>query len=165
MMEPTQIDWARLAAFIDGEGTIVIKPYLVKYTQLFVRIANTDPRLPLWCRKCFDHGKVYASDSQSRKFPGRMRVYTWIVQSKKAELILRGCLPYFILKKEQAEIALAYRETFNHIKGNTPLQELTPARYALREHYRQELSRIKKELPQHAFVGAPEPPNPKETIQ
>jgi len=163
MMEPTQIDWARLAAFIDGEGTIVIKSYKVKYTQLFIRIANTDPRLPIWCKDVFG-GQLYASDSNAIRKNGR-RVYTWVLQSKKAELILRGCLPYFLLKKEQAEIALVYRKTFDHVKGLTPLQDLTNETSLLRRHYQGELKRLKRELPEEAFVGAPLPPNPKETIQ
>jgi hypothetical protein len=161
MMEPTQIEWAKLAAFVDGEGTIVIVKARLHYTQLVIRVANTDPRLPLWCKKFFG-GRVYASSTNKRRNSTLRLFYTWTTQSQKAEDILRGCLPHFTLKREQAEVALAYRETFRHIKGNTPEQDLTVDRMAIRQQYREKLSRLKHELPEEAFVGAPEPP---ETIQ
>jgi hypothetical protein len=164
MMKPTQIDWARLAAYLDGEGTIVIIKSRLEYTQLVIRVANTDPRLPMWCKELFG-GKVYASDTNVRRDGRSRRFYTWAIQSQKAENILRECLPHFILKREQAEIALAYRETFVHVKGRTPLQDVTPSKKAIRQQYKEELSRLKHELPAEAFVGAPEPPPFKGTIQ
>src|ERR1700724_1637188 len=124
MKKPTQIDWAGLAAFIDGEGTIVIIKARLHYTQLVIRVANTDPRLPLWCKQVFG-GKVYASSPSRSGLSTRRNFYSWATQSQKAEDILRECLPHFLLKREQAEVALAYRETFRHRKGRTPEQDLT----------------------------------------
>lgn len=160
MIPISQIDWARLAAFIDGEGTIVIAKARSIYTQLTIRVVNTDPRLPLWCKSIFG-GKVYAATYSKTNVK---RAYVWTTQAKKAEEILRGCFPYFLIKREQAEVALAYRETFDHIKGNTPEQNLTADRQLVRAKFRTHLSRLKKEIPEHAFFGAPEPPS-KETIQ
>lgn len=154
MNKPTTTDWAQLAAFIDGEGTIVIIKARLHYTQLVIRVANTDPRLPMWCKEVFG-GRVYACDT-NRKHSHR-RFYTWATQSQKAEDILRECLPYFHLKREQAEIALAYRETFRHRKGNTIEQDLTPERMDVRRQFKEELSRLKYEIPADAFIGAPEP--------
>jgi len=151
---PNEIQWSQLAAFIDGEGTIVIIKARLHYTQLVIRVANTDPRLPMWCKKLFG-GKVYACDNNRKN--NRRRFYTWAIQAQKAEDILRGCLPFFLLKKEQAEVALAYRETFRHKKGKTNEQDLTPERMEVRQRYREELSRLKYELPTDAFIGAPEP--------
>lgn len=157
------MEWAKLAAFIDGEGTIVIIKARLHYTQLVVRVANTDPRLPLWCRDIFG-GKAYAQ-SLNRKSSSSRRCYVWTVQSQKAEDILRNCLPHFLLKREQAEVALAYRATFRHRKGNTPEQDLTPGRMEVRKQFREQLKRLKYELPQSAFAGAPVHSGSKETIQ
>jgi hypothetical protein len=148
----TEIDWAKLAAFIDGEGTIVIIKARKHYTQLVIRIANTDPRLPMWCFRNFG-GKIYAYSGKGKQ----RRYFTWATQSQKAENILRMCLPHFLLKREQALVALEYRDTFRHRKGRTPEQELTVDRQAIRRAYKEELSRLKSEIPEEAFIGVPEP--------
>jgi len=69
---------------------------------------------------------------------------------------VRGCLPYFHLKREQANVALEYRETFKHRKGRIAEQDLTADRMAIRQGFREELQRLKNEIPDVAFVGAPE---------
>lgn len=166
MRTPTQLEWARLAAFIDGEGTIAIKNLRTKtgrYSQLIVAIANTDPRLPMWCKENFG-GLLYASDCNPRKSEKWRRSYRWISHSAHAEMIVRSCLPYFLLKQEQAEVALAYRKTFRCKGGRGSTRIITDAELALRQSYREELHRLKRELPVEAFIGAPEPPS-KETIQ
>jgi hypothetical protein len=152
-MMPTREDLVKLACYIDGEGTIVIIKARKHYTQLVVRIANTDPRLPMWCYRTFG-GKIYASDGKGNQ----RRYYTWVTQSQKAENILRLCLPHFLLKREQALVALEYRDTFQHRKGRIPEQDLTEDRQVIRKAFREKLSRLKYELPESAFDGVPEPP-------
>ena len=150
MKKPTKFDWSQLAAYIDGEGTIVIVKARLHYTQLVVRVCNTDPRLPMWCWRTFG-GKVYASRTTAMR-----RFFTWTTQARKAEDVLRGCLPYFHLKREQANVALEYRETFRHRKGRVAEQDLTVDRMAIRQGFREELQRLKEEIPEDAFIGAPE---------
>jgi len=167
MMTTTHLDWARLAAFIDGEGTIAIKNLRTKsgrYSQLIVAIANTDPRLPMWCRENFG-GLLYACDSNANKSAKWRRSYRWITHSAQAETIIKNCLPYFLLKKEQAEIALAYRKTFRCKGGKGSARIISDADLALRQGYRTELHRLKRELPEDVLAGAPIPANARETIQ
>jgi len=125
---PTEFDWARLAAFIDGEGMIDIhtrrqfskkqnKIYECRYVR--VEVVNTDPRLPLWCKNTFG-GSIQPHKRYSSKW--RM-AYSWEIASKKAITIIRGCLPYFLLKREQAEIALAFQETVLRIGRGGHTQE------------------------------------------
>src|ERR1700687_3195181 len=156
-MEPTLQDWIKLAAFIDGEGTICIKPLRTKtgrYSQLFVRIVNTDPRLPLWCKEHFG-GLLYTSDSNPKRSSKWRRHFTWISHSAQAENIIRNCLPHFILKREQAEVALTYRKTFRVKGGRGSMRILSDADLAIREDCRNELSRLKREIPEEAFIGIP----------
>jgi hypothetical protein len=112
-LNPSELKWAQLAAFIDGEGSILFterhykgKPYVGMYIR--VVIANTDPRLPRWCSENF--GGVFVVGDRRRK-PNHRLAYKWHVSCRHAEWVLRGCLPHFVLKKEQAEIALAFQET------------------------------------------------------
>jgi len=119
---PTDIDWARLAVLIDGEGYIGIattfstkhkwsRPYL----YLDVRVTNTDPRVSEWCVQHFG-GKVYMGKRPSNK--KWSSCFYWAVSCNKAEAVLLGCLPYFIVKRDQAEVALAFQATLDRAKTN-----------------------------------------------
>ena len=118
------VDWARLAAYIDGEGCIDIhtnrgQEVLGKSRlhSLVVHVTNTDPRLPLWIFDTFGVGINY----QKQKSPSVValmgagkkwrQVHIWIVTAKSASQILEGCMPFFIIKREQAEIAIAFQKT------------------------------------------------------
>lgn len=108
---PTAIDWARLAAFIDGEGHIAVrtqKPQKLGRTRrhfLEIKISNTDIRLMAWLKSTFG-----ANFYLQPMVDGRKPVYQWIVNSCKAEEILRQCLPYFVIKRQHAEIGIAFQE-------------------------------------------------------
>lgn len=113
--QPKIEDWARLAAFIDGEGCIDIprqvnthrKPLLHISHRLRVTVTNTDPRLTQWLKATFG-GKTYAMKRQNRS-----RIcFQWKVFGKEAESLLRSCAHLLVIKKEQADIAFALRETY-----------------------------------------------------
>jgi hypothetical protein len=103
------IAWARLAAFIDGEGSIVIersrasgKRRTTSY-QLGISITNTSPLLIGWLSGNFG-GSVH-----SKHLQGGMRpIWSWHLREKQANAVLQKCLPYFIIKREQAEIGIAF---------------------------------------------------------
>ena len=67
VIEPTEMDYARLAAYIDGEGCITIcvahgnshgRPWPNESLYLNVSVHNTDPRLIDWCAERWG-GRVY----------------------------------------------------------------------------------------------------------
>lgn len=111
MVTPSDIDWARLAAFIDGEGSIrsCIQRKKNKGTAarfpIFattVQVANTDLVLMTWLSNRF--GGVV---EQKKNGGGRRRtLYIWRLLTKDQVAILEGCMPYFILKRRQAELAI-----------------------------------------------------------
>jgi hypothetical protein len=116
---PSQIDWARMAAFIDGEGCIriAVKPCKQdkgrRRTMLLIAIVQKDPRLTDWLKETFS-GCVSV-----RKSP--VINYQWVVASNHAEWILENCLPFFIVKREQAEIGIAHqRILFCHKEAGLP---------------------------------------------
>lgn len=116
MKNISQIDYARLAAYIDGEGCIQIhcvKQYSRKakahwrphyITQ--VVITNTDPRLIVWLKETFG-GFI------TRYSTGKRPCFKWHVHSQTCSEMLLNCLPYFLVKKRQAEIAIAFRKTYS----------------------------------------------------
>lgn len=121
---PSEIDWARLASFIDGEGCIRIsdKPSYSKNARrvmfLQVNISNTDPRLPQWLKETFGGG-VWMSNRSAKLNVNWANCFAWIVSCRHAQEILERCLPYFIVKRDQAEIAIAFQKTIQNGKGRT----------------------------------------------
>lgn len=122
---PTATDWARLAAYIDGEGCIRIAPCKSKkwkreHLYIQVVVTNTDPRLPLWCAQNFG-GRVYGHSNNlyKRQHPHWSSCVYWSINCQLAKRVLEGCLPYFIIKREQAEIAIAFGNTLKRwgVKG------------------------------------------------
>lgn len=111
---PTEIDWAQLAAYIDGEGCIRVDEQLATEKvpwirwQLYVTVANTDIRLINHLRSMFGG---YVCISEEKRNPHWKVCYYWSVSALQATRILKGCLPYFVIKREQAEVGLAFRDT------------------------------------------------------
>lgn len=101
-----------LAGIIDGEGCISI--FLHKYgtkdgsskftTNLEISIYQADDRLMKWL--VFHYGgKFYRHDCDGASRPG----YSWFAPRGKArEEFLLQVIPYLLLKKEQALLALQY---------------------------------------------------------
>jgi hypothetical protein len=120
----SQVDWGRLAAYIDGEGCVAIpmtshkdpkhqgRP---KNEYVKVHVANTNVRLVLWLQDTFG-GAVQIQTRQSARWK---TAYVWTVSCLYASEILRGCLPYLLLKKEQAELCLILQSTMKKwgVKG------------------------------------------------
>lgn len=133
-------DWVRLAAFIDGEGSILLNRFVGrKKTQrrlwLRVIVVNTDIRLPQWIVSVFG-GTCVSSDM--RKSIKHRQCWRWQVSCRQAAQILEGCLPYFLLKREQAEVALCFQSTVRG-PGHLVTQEVSD----LRERMRQQLHDMK----------------------
>ena len=137
---PTKVDWARLAAYIDGEGCIDIhthnqfRKHLNRvHTAHYIRIniANTDFRLPVWCRDMFG-GRVHLEHRKHRHKKWR-DVAVWLVTSKRASEILRGVLPYLLLKREQADVALAFQATVKRIGRGGHTEETMNHRLELQQ--------------------------------
>lgn len=147
----SQIDWARMAAYVDGEGCITVyASHSPKYNPMArspkftisVVVANTDPRMVAWIHERFG-GFVHIRKQQKSKW----RVcYHWAASAITASLILKGIMPYLVTKKEQADIALAVAATMQKHNRQVP-QEVTDLRRDLckqltemkRQHFPEDL--------------------------
>lgn len=103
-----------LAAYIDGEGCIDIhkgepKKHLRPTPNLYLRVSvhNNDVRLIKWCIDRFGGSCITTKAGKSRP----RDIYAWSLGSRQAANVIKGCLPFFIIKREQAEVALAFIET------------------------------------------------------
>lgn len=142
---PSEIDYARLAAYIDGEGCISMsvarkREWKHDSVSVFLSVHNTDPRLIQWCLERWG-GRVYKTEHNGGKGKSRgwSDSYGWRVTCQQAREILEVCLPFFIIKREQAEIAIALQKTCKYWgKAGAP-EEV----HLLRWNLRQQLSALK----------------------
>lgn len=132
-----ELELIRLAAFVDGEGSIVLGMQEGRARNLRIQLCNTDPRLILWAKEIF--GGTVTKEEKSKKSSNWRNIFRWHVTSKQAELLLKAIAPYLILKKEQAEVALAYRLTIGKQWEKVP-SETKLKRVELSD----ELSRLKR---------------------
>lgn len=115
-----EIDWARLSAYIDSDGHISIASAGRKQKSgarrryLRVAVTNTDPRLIRWLVSVFGG----AVSRYSRTNPKHRFTMKWHASCRQAEAILQRCRPFFIAKREQAEIAIAFQQTCVYRRGH-----------------------------------------------
>ena len=127
---PSQIEWAMMAAYIDGEGCIRIRTTPQKRgrsTGLLVVVSNNDPRLMQWLTERF------AGFVSVRVMPHCKGVvyYNWVVNGRHAEWVLRGCLEFFVIKRDQAEIGLSHQSLIDYRRPGLSKNTI-PERMALR---------------------------------
>jgi len=100
--------WPYLAALLDGEGTVCLherQPDGQSAFFLQVVIYNSSLRLMRWLVGNFG-GKFYTRTKQET---AKKIQYAWHPSGKKnRELLLLGILPYLVVKREQAKIALEF---------------------------------------------------------
>lgn len=140
-MVPVRTDWARLAAYIDGEGSIQIRlqekarKRVTPVHELSITVCSTDPRLPQWCKELFG-----GSVTPRRKENSKKQSFLWVCKSRKAEGILLRCKKFFLIKGEHAAIALAFRKSFSIARnghGPVPVEVVHE-----REDFRMKLSSL-----------------------
>lgn len=109
----SEIDWARLSAYIDGEGCIRIKSNKgasgtsrrIFYAEVLV--SNTDFRLLQWIQSRFG-GSVHVCRKAKDHYPA---CGNWCVGARHAATIVRRCLEYFVIKRDQADVVMAFQAT------------------------------------------------------
>lgn len=120
---PTKTELAYAAALIDGEGCIFVgftfayggtyKKKKYRRSFLCVNIATTDDVLPQWMHRRFG-GSIY----KRKKLYGFQTSYqrAWTLTGKSAGEFLQAVLPYLVLKKAQAKLAIRFQLARNNDK-------------------------------------------------
>ena len=113
---PMELDWAQMASFIDGEGSVCINTAHSKAGPTFyllITVANTDVRLMEWIS--FRFGGSYVRANTGKYYEGRnvKDSWHWTTSGNRAAWILFNCMPYFVIKKEQAEIGIRLQESMD----------------------------------------------------
>jgi len=132
---------AYVAGFLDGEGTIRInKSYTkargVRY-ELQVCAVNTDPRPLIYLQKKYGGG-VY-----TRKLVPRYKnAYCWTLGQHAALKVLEEVLPYLVIKKERAELALEFSKAQTSMRGMK--KENKPVEIELRRLYYEQMKQLNR---------------------
>lgn len=115
MSKVSKTSWAYAAGILDGEGSISISATnlltsagnVYKGYDLKVMISNTDVGLMNWFKANF--GGVWYAGGQNSKVAQTKPCYRWILTDYAAmELFILAVLPYMLIKREQAKLALEY---------------------------------------------------------
>jgi len=152
--EITSLEWMRIATLIDSEGCIKLRSAKPTKTSgskspvyiLEVQVANSDPRMVMWCKAVFG-GKVMRRKQASTK---HKTMYGWTAFSRRAFAIITGCMDYMLIKREQAEVAVAFMGTVR-TRGGWGKTTLTPEVIAEREALKLRMTELK-----HIEQPAPE---------
>ena len=101
-----------LAGLVDGEGSIGITSAFQRGKSrsrshtLRVSITNTSETLIAWLSDTIGGGLRLKRDSRKANWkPG----YDWMLYAAQAEQVLLAVLPYLVIKRDQARIALEFR--------------------------------------------------------
>lgn len=139
---PSPIDWGRMAAYIDGEGSILINTQKRGKSEaigfyLRITVANTDIRLPQWIKENF--GGNYHDSNKTEYYESRnwKRCWHWGCSAHRAAWILHNCLPYLVIKREQAELGLQLQVSlskFVRAAGRQLPSELLEERKAIKKN-------------------------------
>lgn len=129
---PTEVDWAMMAAYIDGEGSVLINPrnnrkdYSAPAAGFYLKVtvANTDVRLLAWIKTRFGGSYKDANTAQYYKDRNCKTAWHWSASSGHAAWILWNCLRFFVIKAEQAEIGIALQESMGKYSGAGRRQSL-----------------------------------------
>lgn len=103
----SQTEIAYLAGIIDGEGCFCLHDQGSHKFSCQLQIGNTDLRLLQWIRTTFGGSVNY----ERRHNPKHKVVWRWLAHQAEIDHILPAIMPFLIVKKNQAELMLAYRAT------------------------------------------------------
>lgn len=103
----TELELAYIAGFFDGEGSISIfqeKTGRYRLARIGVYVVNTDFR-PIKMLK-----EKFGGHYREVQRPGKKKYAVWSVSCVKASEFLKAILPFLIIKKERACLAIEIQE-------------------------------------------------------
>ena len=145
-----QSKFSYLAGFMDGEGSFsIVKTFSVQWKRdgskhkyvtykCMVSVTNTHKGVMDWIAKTFG-GKVLTGNNENRNPKYKTR-YSWFRTSHEdIEKFTLGILPYLIVKRNQALIALEFCKTYQADRIGTALG---PEVNEKRDELRSEMMRL-----------------------
>lgn len=126
MKNNDKTSWSYLAGLLDGEGCFTIAGSWKKakngtsyfHMNLLISLYNNNLDIMRWLIEHF--GGTFYVHHPSKK-PNHKTGYSWHPKgAKNRELLILGILPYLVIKKKQAQIALNYLR----LEGKNPEERI-----------------------------------------
>ena len=114
---------AYAAGIVDGEGCIGVRSIVrsPRHVRIVVEVANTDARLVRWLEEPWPPSKKIRPMVRKTRYSAKHKpLFLWMLTSRKAEAFLSDVLPYLLIKKDQAELALAAQATIKVVTNKVP---------------------------------------------
>ena len=109
MQEPTELDFAYMAGFFDGEGCISTHTSNINGMTITINITNTKIEVLEWIKERFEGSYILDKKSVSDKHKD---AYTLMMTALPViQKFVNSIYPYLIIKKPQADIAKLYFES------------------------------------------------------
>jgi hypothetical protein len=105
------MDIAYVAGFIDGEGFIGIQR-----NNLVLKIAQCRDGVLHKLKQTFG-GNVHSKGLDYEKHPQWSKASEWALYNQKTCDLLKECLPYLVVKREEAEYAIQFWEADDRIEN------------------------------------------------
>lgn len=96
-----------------------------------------------WLKQTFD-GSVYHAKYERCKHLGTKPIMRWQVNERMAGTLLEFILPYMIVKKPQAELALAFMQLKRKATRNFKVDPITPQEFSQRDKMVEEMQKLNK---------------------
>ena len=149
------LDIRYIAGLFDGEGWITIakldlggyRKYSKDYMryQLHIGIGMTYRPVITQLHSQLGGGEFVINRSAQAKMPKARTNYLWKLSSNPAAAFLNQVLPYLVVKKEEAEIAIEFQlHVRKHVGDMCHRPEMRKAIYAEREKYYKKVKSLKK---------------------
>jgi hypothetical protein len=145
----TQEQWAYVAGLVDGEGSFSLTRSGNSYT-LHIDIYTTSKELFDWLGKTFSFGQTYLPKrhKQNPKHKDQLR---WHVPASFQKFFTESVLPYLVIKRSQAELALEFRKMLPTSRAISKLtnegRKLTPEQIAIRQSFKDRLTQLNRRGP------------------
>ncbi len=107
-----KLTYGYVAGFLDGEGAISLREQN-GYYQCRVSVSNTDRTVLDLLRG--DYGGLEVRLMSNRN-PNARASFQWIINGRDAVPLLQETLPFLIVKKRHAEIALEYLTKLSRVR-------------------------------------------------
>lgn len=135
------------AGMIDGDGCITISKHRSPKTptpiyNLRLLLSQSDKHYLEWLVSKLGTGRIYKREKMSGNLPYNKPGYQLHVIGKDLDTLLGKLLPHVIIKKEQIQVALDFRKTFDYPKMEG--KRLHQSVIDERERYKLLLSELKR---------------------
>ena len=150
--------YSYLAGLVDGEGTIAIKKRDGRdgkspQYELFLQVVQKDGVVIDWLYGVF--GGMVRRNKCTNPSGELTHIYEWRTQNNKAYELVKHILPFLIVKKEQAQVALQFGNRIRVACGRDEdgrRTRLSEYELSERERLKQKLHELKKIFRESAVV-------------